>query len=137
METKTHRVPCEVTLDTWTSGQLQYVAKTDSLPYGLATSYKSHKDALKNLDNKIMMCAREGAIAAVHCQQICMVCNDGSTLIGQWRYSNWCYSIGHSDTKSLAGSVCCGSVKTFEELETAMRKHALQCYAGVKHSFRF
>lgn len=136
METKKHGVPFELQLDIWNSGNTQYVVKSESVPYVLATSYKSHNDAMKGFDRKVLEFARDGAKQYHNCQQVHMTCNDGTVLIGQWRYSNWYYSIGHMDTKGMAGS-CSSSFKSFDELCEYMRKHATDSYHGVKHEFNF
>ena len=135
-ETKKHGVPYALELTMWGTNPPQYCVKSEELPYAFATSFKSHSDAMKAFDRKVKEHAKDGARSYHHSQQICMKCTDGTILIGQWRYSSWCYSIAHADQKTLAGS-CHLSVKTFEELCEQMTKHADQCYGGVLHSFQF
>lgn len=96
----------------------------------IGTSYKSHKSADNDLKKRIIQLLADKLDADHYYQQRVIGCGDGTVLIVKYSgHGKFAYDICGPGRKHRSG---CMGAPTFDQCCIDARKHADQCFGGVK-----
>lgn len=97
----------------------------------LAEGAGTEKKAIDKLKKSVMDTLTEAHLNKENWQQTAIGCGDGTVLVVQFKHGHWGYSMSGPDRKH-GSSMSMGPNDTHKSAMEAAKKHAEQCYGGVK-----